>query len=205
MKDWTANSKSVFSTLGASNHSDKEREQNDYYATHPTAIDALRKVYDIPHVVCEPCCGEGHLSKRLEHFGHKVYSSDLIDRGYGDVLNFADMKTLPDDCNCILTNPPFRYITQIIKHALELLKEGGVLLLFMKTLCLEGQSRYDEIYRQAPPRLVMPFTGRIPCAINGNFDAMEKTSSAQAYSWYVWEKDFDGRPEIRWIEYNPRK
>lgn len=40
-KDWTGNGKSIFTTLGASNHTDKEREINDYYATDPIAIDAL--------------------------------------------------------------------------------------------------------------------------------------------------------------------
>lgn len=28
--DWTGNSNSIYTTLGASNHTDKERETNDY-------------------------------------------------------------------------------------------------------------------------------------------------------------------------------
>lgn len=35
------NGKSIFTTLGASNHTEKEREINDYYATDPIAVDAL--------------------------------------------------------------------------------------------------------------------------------------------------------------------
>ena len=31
MKDWTGNKKSTFVTLGASNHSEGEREVNDFY------------------------------------------------------------------------------------------------------------------------------------------------------------------------------
>ena len=56
-KDWVGNSKSTFITLGASNHTDKERENMDFYATDPVAIDGLKKVFDIPHVIYEPCCG----------------------------------------------------------------------------------------------------------------------------------------------------
>lgn len=41
MKDWVGDTHSVFNTLGASNHSDTERESNDYYATDPLAIDYL--------------------------------------------------------------------------------------------------------------------------------------------------------------------
>lgn len=40
-KDWTGNSKAIYTTLGASNHTNKEREVNDYYATEPKAIELL--------------------------------------------------------------------------------------------------------------------------------------------------------------------
>lgn len=33
------NKKSIYSIIGASNHTDKEREENDFYATDPIAID----------------------------------------------------------------------------------------------------------------------------------------------------------------------
>lgn len=37
-KDWTGNSKAVFSTLSASSHSDTDRQNEDYYATPPFAV-----------------------------------------------------------------------------------------------------------------------------------------------------------------------
>ena len=37
------NKKSVFSCIGASNHSDYEREANDYYSTDASAITLLHK------------------------------------------------------------------------------------------------------------------------------------------------------------------
>jgi hypothetical protein len=40
-KDWTGNAASIYKTLGASNHTDKERESDDFYATEPKAIDIL--------------------------------------------------------------------------------------------------------------------------------------------------------------------
>ena len=46
-KDWIGN-KSVFIQLGASNHSEKQRELNDFYATDPHALeiflDKLKKI-----------------------------------------------------------------------------------------------------------------------------------------------------------------
>lgn len=40
-KDWTGNKASVYKTLAASSHSSSEREENDFYATDPRAIDFL--------------------------------------------------------------------------------------------------------------------------------------------------------------------
>lgn len=53
MKNWTGNRKSTFVTLGASNHTDKERESNDFYATDPIAIDKLVKAIHLPHKIWE--------------------------------------------------------------------------------------------------------------------------------------------------------
>ena len=66
MKDWIGNSKSVYTTLGASNHTEGEREENDYYATDPIAIDVLIDdgQAELTHKVWECAAGGGHLAKR---------------------------------------------------------------------------------------------------------------------------------------------
>ena len=65
MKDWTGNNKSVFSTLGAKGHTKNLREQYDYYATDPSAIDYLFQKEDFDDNIWECACGEGNLSKRM--------------------------------------------------------------------------------------------------------------------------------------------
>jgi len=40
-KSWTENKNSIYVTLGATNHSDKDRQLHDYYATEPKAIELL--------------------------------------------------------------------------------------------------------------------------------------------------------------------
>lgn len=57
MKDWNGNGNSIYKTLGASNHTDKERAENDYYATDPIAIDKLLKVEELSNYVWEPAVG----------------------------------------------------------------------------------------------------------------------------------------------------
>jgi len=102
-KDWTGNRNSVFTTLGASNHTENAREEHDYYATSPSAIDHLVKKVSLPRVILEPCCGEGHLSERLKQMGHEVFSYDIVDRGYGEVQNFFEMLTLPTSLSLSLS------------------------------------------------------------------------------------------------------
>lgn len=83
MKDWTGNKNSIYKTLGASNHTEKERQSEDYYATDPYAVDCLLEKANPDKNIWECACGEGHLSKRLTELGYEVYSTDLIYRGYG--------------------------------------------------------------------------------------------------------------------------
>lgn len=53
--------KSVFATLGASNHSAESREENDYYATDPIAIQKLLEFESFNKNIWECACREGGL------------------------------------------------------------------------------------------------------------------------------------------------
>lgn len=66
MGDWVGNKKSIFATLGASNHTDKERQREDYYATDPIAAQLLMQVEEFSDDVWECACGEKHLAKVFE-------------------------------------------------------------------------------------------------------------------------------------------
>ena len=78
------NQNSIFTTLGASNHTLEEREQHDYYATDPKAVELLLELEPFAPVIWEPACGEGHISKVLQAHGYQVISTDLVYRGFGD-------------------------------------------------------------------------------------------------------------------------
>ena len=58
-RDWTGTLEGVFRQLGASNHSQAEREENDYYATDPKAIDLLLTRESPSRRVWEPSSGGG--------------------------------------------------------------------------------------------------------------------------------------------------
>lgn len=202
-KDWNGNKKSVFAALGASNHSRQEREANDFYASQPVAIDKLAAKFDIPHKVWECACGMGHLSERLKQTGHEVYSSDIVDRGYGDVLDFLswDADVHKGEFDSIITNPPYKYVTEFVLKALSLLNDGGLACFLLKTTALESRGRYEKIYKFTPPHYVFQFIDRLLCAKNGEFEDARKNlgAGAQAYAWFVFEKGYKGETIIDWI------
>lgn len=94
-KDWTGNSRSAHAMLGARNFALNEREVNDYYATEPKAAHLLMDVEQFSPMIWECACGEGHLAKEFEKAGYHVYSTDLIDRGFGMVQDFLTVAAPP--------------------------------------------------------------------------------------------------------------
>ena len=206
MKDWTGNKKSVFATLGASNHSKQERETMDYYATEPKAIDLLASKFDIPHRVWECACGGGSLSQRLKERGHEVISTDIIDRGYEgfngecDFLSRLFHPTIEGDY-AIVTNPPYKFVTEFVLTALDVLPDGCYLCLFLKTTALESRGRWEKIYKVTPPRYVFQCIDRILCAKNAEFEDARRNlgAGAQAYAWFVWQKGYKGSTTLDWI------
>jgi 2-polyprenyl-3-methyl-5-hydroxy-6-metoxy-1,4-benzoquinol methylase len=69
-----------------------KREENDFYATNPIALKLFLENYkELNKTIWECSCGQGHLSKELQKQGYDVFSSDLIDRGFGiSPVNFLE-------------------------------------------------------------------------------------------------------------------
>jgi hypothetical protein len=194
-KDWTGNKKSTFATLGASSHSNGEREQHDYYATDPSTIDSLFSVHKFSDVIWEPACGEGHLSKAIEEYFKQVYSTDLVDRGYGnDFFNFLESDLVWE--GDIITNPPYKYAQEFVEKSLSIIRDGRQVAMFLKLTFLEGQKR-RKLFDNYPPKYVYVFSARKKCAINGDF--ANTGSSAACYAWFIWEKGSTTEPIVRWL------
>ena len=50
-----------------------------------------------------------------------------------------------------------------------------------------------------PPKWLFPFSGRIVCAKNADFEGMKNVGSAVPYAWFVWEKGYNETTKIKWI------
>lgn len=189
-KDWTGNSRSAHAPIGARNIALEDREANDYYATEPKAVSLLLEVERFSPAIWECACGEGHISRELEKAGYQVYSTDLIDRGYGGIQDFLHSVALPFPGFDIITNPPYSRAAEFVNHAMELISPGHKVAMFLKLQFLEGKQR-KELFRKWPPKVVYVSSSRLHCAMNGDFERY-KDKNAIAYAWYVWEKDATG-------------
>jgi hypothetical protein len=193
-KDWIGNSNSIYKTLGASNHTDEERQNEDYYATDPKAAKLLLELETFSPNIWECACGEGHLSKVLESKGYNVRSSDLMDRGFGEIeTDFLGIDNLEWNGD-IITNPPYKYAQEFIEKALQIIPEGNKVAMFLKIQFLEGKGR-KKLFLSNPPKTVYVSSSRIECGKNGVF----KNESAIAYAWFVWQKGFNGTTELKWF------
>lgn len=186
---------------------DSVREENDFYATDPAAIrlalPTFREV-GLSGPVWECACGAGHLSAPLREAGYSVRSTDLIDRGCGDALDFlsADEPWNGD----ILTNPPFKLAEAFIRHSMDILEDGRKAFFFLKIQFLQSVDR-NALFETYPPKYILINSQRIFCAMNGEFERYAKwseekgmwTGGTQCFIWIVFEKGWSGQTTVKWI------
>lgn len=195
MKDWTGNKKSIYTTIGASNHIDRERQEHDYYATDPIAVEKLLEKEKFNKAIWECACGGGHISEVLRKHNYYVNSTDKYSYGYEHqdmCYDFLEAKPTEYD---IITNPPYKYALEFCEKAIEV--TYNKVAMFLKLTFLEGKKRL-EFFKKYPPKKIYVFSSRVKCAMNGDFDSIG--GSAVCYAWFIWEKGFTGKPVIDWID-----
>lgn len=189
----------IVNTLGASNLSEKERSENDYYGTNPESVKSLLKNETFnKENIWEPCAGHHLLSNVLKDSGYIVKESDICEYdGYEHALiDFLELdESIIKYNGDIITNPPYNLSNKFVVKALNLVEPGCKVAMFLRTLFLEGQTRYNSIFKENPPKTVYVFSRRQVCSKNDDFTE----GSAVAYAWFVWEKGFKGDPIIKWI------
>lgn len=185
----------VYTTIGASNHSQSDRQEDDYYATPPKAVKQLLELENFYNDILEPCCGGGHISQTLIDLGYNVESSDLFDRGFGNKTASIFDLTGPYDKD-IITNPPYKLAYEFVEKCLELVTEGHKVAMFLKLTFLETPRRY-YLFKKYPIKKIYVSSNRLGCAKNGDFKHVDKDGeltegSAVCYAWFIWEKGYNG-------------
>src|SRR4051794_25540074 len=129
----------------------------DFFPTPSWATYALIDNEAFHGEIWESACGNGAMSEVLEQTGHRVTSSDLYDRGYGDIgIDFLEPKRRALN---IVTNPPYNSAEGFVQSGLKAADRKFALLL--RLAFLEGANRQQTIFSKVPPSRVWVFSERI--------------------------------------------
>lgn len=190
--------KNIYVTLGASNHTEKEREKDDFYATDPQAAELLMEIEDFDGDIWECATGQNHLANVFKEHGYNVRTSDLVQRTEGiEQIDFLNYNGTWD--GNIITNPPYKFAEEFVYKAMDILQEGKKLALFLKIQFLEGKKR-RAMFDLYPPKKIWVSSSRLLCAKNADFQGMrDGGGSAVAYAWFIWEKGYKGKPIVDWF------
>jgi len=174
------------SALAYVGHNSKgDREKDDFYPTPPEATMALMDRETFDGNIWECACGNGAMSKVMIDKGYKVYSSDLIDRGYGEVgIDFLKADKKVDN---IITNPPFNLSTEFTIKALK--QANNQVAMLNKLSFLEGLKRRELVFSQKKLKKIWIFSRRVRFGGNG----------LMAFAWFIFDKNYNGLPEVDWI------
>jgi hypothetical protein len=164
----------------------------DFYPTPEWGTRALLRHVQFDGPILEPCCGDGAMAEVLKETGQPVTGSDIVDRGYGSVQDFLDIREPHAN---IVTNPPFNVAESLLEHALSLASQKVCFLL--RTAFLESRRRYSAFYKTTPPTKVLVFAERLSMYPKGHDVNGGGTTS---YAWFVWDKLADSNvTAIEWI------
>lgn len=164
----------------------------DFYPTPSWATQVLIDSERFVGKVWEPACGDGSMSEVFIGNGFEVESSDLHDRGYGEPgIDFTLQSRLEDN---IITNPPFHSAEEFVHAGISQCRHKFALLL--RLAFLESAGRQRTIFSVHPPSTVWVFSERITFYPKG---AVRKGSGTTAYAWFVWDKQYYGPTQLKWL------
>lgn len=165
----------------------------DFFPTPRWATFALIQNERFRGDIWECACGDGAMSEVLAETGNSVRSSDLYDRGYGEIG--VDFLITAQRHQNIITNPPYHSAEGFVASAHKL--AGTKFALLLQLAFLESAHRANTIFYKSPPSRVWVFSERITFYPKG---AKIAGGGTTAYAWFVWDKDHTGPTELAWFK-----
>jgi hypothetical protein len=180
----------------------KEREY-DLRETPPEATRALIRTgaLDRFNPILEPCAGKGAICRELIGWG--AWAFDLVAYEGADdyIITPVDFlqSTETHGCEAIVTNPPYRWADDFIRHGLKL---GLPVYVLLRLMSLEGAGRSDIM---AHLHHVYIGIERLPMMHRPGWRGKKQKQGAMPFGWFVFlpEKNHHGffsASRISWRE-----
>jgi hypothetical protein len=179
-----------------------EDRGDDLYETSPVAVEALIKNVDLPQRIWEPACGKScNIVNTLRDVGHTVIPTDLIDYKWKPEMfatgNIDFLKTKENiKTQAIVTNPPFKFAHEFVRHAREI---SSLTIMLLRLAFIESVRRND-ILDSGDLREVLVFRNRLPMMHLDGYEG-KTSSSAMAFAWFVWDRSYSGYPSLKRISW----
>lgn len=173
-----------------------ERIALDAYQTPPWCVDVLLDMVAFRGDIWEPACGEGNISKRLEARGHRVYSSDIADHGYGAICADFLARRGQEWVGSIITNPPYEHARAFVDRALWCTHEHkGMVAMLLRNEFDSASSRADLFGKP-------PFFRKLVLTRRPKWTETKKASPRHNFAWFVWDWQYEGGAQLL---YQPRR
>lgn len=165
----------------------------------------------------DPGCGNGIWGKALvdlypeDGFIPNIYGIDIsipqnmahacVNRNLYkmDFLDFVNI--MGTGFELIMGNPPYSLAEEFVRHSLYLVAENGYVFFLLRLAFLESMKRCKGLFTEFPPKRVYVLARR-PSFFTTKTGG--RTTDALSYAMLLWQKGWQGKTELQWMnwEYN---
>jgi len=155
----------------------EDRRELDFYPTPPDVTIVLMDFLKLkPCKIWECASGNGAMADVMKSYGHNVIETDLS--------TGTDYLTAKEDCNVIITNPPFNLSAEFIEKALG---EADIVAMVLKSQYWHAKKRANLFFRN-PPSYILPLTWRPDFLYQERVKGGKTGSPTLEIIWTVWIK-----------------
>ena len=186
-----------------------EREANDWYQEPRWCSERLFEEESFRGAVCDPAAGGGNIVLSAMDAGPQVFAMDIVMRNPAIGVITQDWLTYDGEpFDNIVSNPPFGLCDDrkagthpFVEKCLAKATRKVALLLPANWIQGDKRSRWLE---RTPLRRVWFISPR-PSMPPGHVIAagVKPGNGTTDYAWFVWQQDYDGPAEIRWLRKEP--
>jgi len=167
-----------------------QRKKSDFYQTPYSMTEQLLEIECFNGSILEPCSGDGAILSVINKEYDLVFSNEVRNSYEFDFIKEEFVRV-----DNIITNPPFSLAFEFIEKSKSIYNKKIAMLLPLSYL--HGQKRYDEkIFNEL--KSINVFT-RYPLLTDTIRSDGKYNTGMIAYAWYIWEKGYNEKPVINWI------
>jgi hypothetical protein len=178
-----------------------ERRPADCYETPEWVTEALLNKIKLRGYVWEPACGSGKMSKVIRAHSYECCETDIAftPQEFIQPLDFLTTDLLhspyPGETKTIMTNPPYNQAEAFIRHAIDLMRPVGGMVVMLLRNEYDCASRRNDLF--SDPKSC--FSEKYVITKRIRWIEGSKISPRHNFSWYKWDFLHNGEPGIRYL------